>query len=63
MPLSIAGSIRSGIHASALAAATIAKGSVVGTPKRIVDSPMTTVVVMIVDNKTNWIQASSAKAR
>jgi hypothetical protein len=63
MPLSIEGSIRSATPASALAAATTAKGSEVDTPKRIADSPIDTAIVMAVATKTNRIQVSFEKAR
>src|SRR5262245_40219785 len=62
-PLTIAGSIRSAIPASALAAATTAKRSVAGTPERTADSPMTTAVVMAVATNTHRIQVFFEKAR
>jgi len=63
MPSIIAGSIRSAIPASALAAATTAKRSEVGMPERIADSPMTMAVVMAVAIKTNRVQVFFEKAR
>jgi hypothetical protein len=46
-----------------MAAATTAKGSVVGMPKRIADSPMTTAVAMVVGTKLSRSQVSNEKAR